>query len=721
MLGDQLIKNERIALVEIIKNSYDADADWVRIDFFTNQENLFEDSGPKIIIEDNGHGMTKEILENHWLNPATPQKSRRKNEISQKGRVLQGEKGIGRFALLKLGRTIKLVTRVKGEPVEHCIEFDFSNYDEDFHSVVGDKQELFLDELKVEYYQRQPQHFVGSEVFLGTEIKNRSDHGTIIEIKKLENSWDWKQIEPIQNDLTKFQSIFSDKESDFKCIIYLNGECGRSELDFKDKLKLLMEEKSILRIENGYFESEKKAYYYKINGENKILDFSDSKLRELKLFADNFGKTIEALEHRKIDCGSFHFGFYIFDLRAPNESKHWLDREQKKLLSEHRIYLYRDGVRVYPYGDPEDDWLRIDAYRGTIKSGDFFSNDQVVGYIEITHQGNPNLRDKTNREGLIDEGNRTEDFIAVIQSFLAYLRKTDYAKYRFEQERSIAAKLTFETQLLKDIDTLKSEFSSNKTTVSLLDRIKTSYNNEKSSWLKRFELTEELAGVGLSVETASHDIMSLIGKVVLNLDTIVRDLSSSNHIDKKLLLKELSSILDGTRFIHAQLKDIQLLFTSSKQRRRELKIKEVLDKVLYIYRKLLEKESIEVSVREVGATITARTTDAILLQLFLNLIDNAVYWLGLTSKNRKINVLFDGENKQVIISDNGPGIKEEDAPYIFEPFYSGKGELGRGLGLYIARQLLARHDYSIRLAEKESERILSGANFIINFQNKENQ
>ena len=69
----------------------------------------------------------------------------------------------------------------------------------------------------------------------------------------------------------------------------------------------------------------------------------------------------------------------------------------------------------------------------------------------------------------------------------------------------------------------------------------------------------------------------------------------------------------------------------------------------------------------------------------------------------------------MIFSDNGPGVDKEDAPYIFEPFYSGKGEEGRGLGLYIARQLLERNDYSIELARLKSEKILPGANFVVNF------
>jgi C4-dicarboxylate-specific signal transduction histidine kinase len=221
--------------------------------------------------------------------------------------------------------------------------------------------------------------------------------------------------------------------------------------------------------------------------------------------------------------------------------------------------------------------------------------------------------------------------------------------------------------------------------------------------------------VGLSVETASHDIMGIMGKVLTNLDGLISDLMSDDELDRDELLKELQSVRGGMSFIEAQLKDIQLLFRSSKQRRKSIRVKDIVDKVERIYRRLLKKESIRFTISSFGSPLVAKTTDAVLLQLLLNLFDNAVYWLQQTSKtDKKIEILLDGNKGQIIFSDNGSGIIKEDIPYIFEPFYSGKGDEGRGLGLYIARQLLERNDYSIELAELKSEQILSGANFIIN-------
>lgn len=87
MLGDQLIKNERIALVELIKNAYDADAEWVKVCFLNFNEDFTVNLDSKIIIEDDGNGMNQQIIEKHWLNPATPEKKRRKRLKKRQIRV----------------------------------------------------------------------------------------------------------------------------------------------------------------------------------------------------------------------------------------------------------------------------------------------------------------------------------------------------------------------------------------------------------------------------------------------------------------------------------------------------------------------------------------------------------------------------------------------------------------------------------------------------------
>jgi C4-dicarboxylate-specific signal transduction histidine kinase len=207
-----------------------------------------------------------------------------------------------------------------------------------------------------------------------------------------------------------------------------------------------------------------------------------------------------------------------------------------------------------------------------------------------------------------------------------------------------------------------------------------------------------------------------MSKVLANIDALINDLCTGSEIDTDQLLKELQSIRGGMGFIEAQLKDIQLLFKSSKQRRRSIRIIDIIVKVERIYKKLLVKENIQFQIETIGSPLVAKTTDAVLLQVLLNLFDNSIYWLKQISKpNKEIIAFLDGDKQKLIFSDNGPGVYKDDIPYIFDSFYSGKGEDGRGLGLYIARQLLERQDYSIELAEQSSDKKLSGANFVVNF------
>jgi len=729
MLGEQLIKNERIALIELIKNSYDADADWVKISFTGFDEDFSITSDSKIIIEDNGHGMDSRVIENHWLNSATPEKLRRKKikETTSKGRIIQGEKGIGRFALLKLGRKIRIITRAKKGKNEYRIDFDFSNYDDEFITEKGHEKDLFIDDLTVSMQTREPKVIIRKPVKLGKRIIPGKPHGTRLVISNLKGSWSDNKIKNVYKDIARLESIFavkkssSSKKSEFKVVIYKDDEFQNYEERYIEKLNILLNDRAVIKVENGIYDERKEEFRFTKDSVPSLLKLRDPRITGLNVFKERFGQGGKELDKRKTECGSFKFVFYIFDFSSQAPANYLLDKEDKDILRDHRIYLYRDNIRVYPYGDPDDDWLRIDQYRGTISAGHFLSNDQVVGYVSITQKENNRLKDKTNREGLIEEGNVTEDFIVLLQTFLRYIRQKPYAIYREKLKTKSAQNIFHTEQIQKEINSLKDAVKNDKKVFKLVSQVEKKYKTERKYLVQRAETTEELAGVGLSVETASHDIMGIMGKAMSSIDYLISDVMHDD-LDKEELQKELQSLRGMLSFIEAQLKNIQLLFKSSKQRRRNIKVKEILEKIERIYRRLLKKENIALHISKTKSPLVAKTTDAVLLQLFLNLFDNAIYWHQQTTyKNKSIEINLDGNNGQLIFSDNGPGVDKEDAPYIFEPFYSGKGDEGRGLGLYIARQLLERNDYTIELAELKSEKILPGANFVVNFIAEENR
>ncbi|MGR3178440.1 MAG: ATP-binding protein [Candidatus Anammoxibacter sp.] len=725
MLGEQLIKNERIALVELIKNAYDADADWVKISFEDFGENFEIDSKSKIIIEDNGEGMTEDVIKKAWMNPATPNKYIKDGVrlTATKKRIIQGEKGIGRFSILKLGRSIKVYTKPLNSKEEYVIDYDLSRFDDDYLTEDGINKEIFIDDILIPVYTQKAKHFLERDVRINNKIFQKNLKGTRIEISDLKGTWSFTKLNDAYRDVLKLESIFTklfgkkeQKKNQFQIGFEFNKEKYSIGDEFIEKLKNLLENNSVFQITNGVFDNKKNEYRFKLNGKNMVVNFDDPNIRGKKVCREHF-EDIKTKEKRYPSCGSFKYNFFIFDFAPNAPAKYQLDRNDKDLLKKHRIYLYRDGIRVYPYGEPNDDWLQIDTLRGVYGAGQFFSNDQIVGWVEITKEGNKKLKDKTNREGLISFDEGEDDFIGAIQTILSYIRKHPYDIYRNNLQSKKSQEIFKTEQVQKDFDSLKKHFDKiqDKKSLSLISKTEKQYLAERRFLVQRAETTEELAGVGLSVETASHDIMSFMGKALNTLDELIRD-SLNDDIDNNILQEELHKLKGMLSFIEAQLKDIQLLFRSSKQRRKQIRVNDMLDKVIRIYRKQLRKDKINIEIIKAGSPLVAKSTEAVLLQLFLNLLDNSIFWLGQISiSNKKILVTLDGKNGKLIFSDNGPGVNPDDKPYIFEPFFSGKGEEGRGLGLYIAKQLLERIDYSINLADLKKDKILSGANFVVDF------
>lgn len=736
MLGEQLIKNEQIALAELIKNSYDADADWVKVSFMdfdkekiTNKDIfvgviLKSKKESKIIIEDNGCGMSLETIEKSWMNPATPNKKAKTGEDRRtplKYRVIQGEKGIGRFAILKLGRKISITTRQKDSDEEYLIDYDLSAYDDDFLSVDGQEKELYIDDIAINVYVQQPTKIINRTVFVNNQkFENANDRGTRIEISNLKGEWNEIKIDEVNKESQKLQSIF-DKifgkrtDDNFEIGFEVNNERKVISKKLIDDLDNLLNNSAVLKITDGKYKENEKCFELKINGTPIKLELTDASISGLSVFKEHFISTnLFGNEIRKSSCGNFGFNFFVFDFTAKKESRFYLDKQEIKTIKEHRIYLYRDKIRVAPYGDPDNDWIGTDKKRAVGRSGDYLSNDQVVGFVDITKKNNPKLKDKTNREGLIEEGNATKDFIALLQTILLYVRQHPYAQYKHKIEQEEQQKIKKLHIVSTKFEELKNSIGNNTVAMAAYNDVIKSYKIEQDFYKKQLETTTDLAGVGLSVETASHDIMMMLGKGVEAIDNLIKDINGKIVSDREIS-EELLKIRGIFSFVDTQMKDIQLLFKSSKQRRRPIRVNDILEKVVTIYKRTLEREHIELDIKKKGSPIVVKCTDAVLLQLLINLFDNAVYWLSVVNiQDKKICVTLDGDSKQLIFSDNGPGIRDDDKPYIFEAFYSAK-EDGRGLGLYIARQLLSRMDYSIDLAELSSEKILSGANFVVTF------
>jgi C4-dicarboxylate-specific signal transduction histidine kinase len=228
-----------------------------------------------------------------------------------------------------------------------------------------------------------------------------------------------------------------------------------------------------------------------------------------------------------------------------------------------------------------------------------------------------------------------------------------------------------------------------------------------------------LAGVGIAVDATSHDLMLVMNQArekVSEISAIVR----SRDPDLERLRDKIEALQSQIMFVSSLLSGIQPLFRSSRRRSKELRVSDIVRTVKRYYEAPLDKINAQVDIEERDTPLIITCSEGVLLQLFINLMDNSVYWLKVNkTKNPKIKVLIDGVKGYVIFADNGPGVKEADVDYIFEPFFSTKGLQGRGLGLYIARQLTDKYEYDLYYVEKKREQILPGANFRIDFVEQE--
>ena len=720
MLGDQLIKNERIALVELIKNAYDADANRVEVRFENFRDDMSHNANSRIVVRDDGVGMSPEIIRTRWMNPAAPHKyldkQKGKERSPNKNRVIQGEKGIGRFAVLKLGKVITVTTRQRDADSEMVLTYDFSRFDDDFVSEDGHSKDIFLDEIKIDCRQSVPKELPGVD-----------GQGTVIEVRNLKGDWSDNIVTQLCRDvsnLTDPVSRLTRRKTDdaFEVAIFRNGEPWPVEIDEVESLKALIEDKAVLDI-SGCFRSSERRFAFQIDDDSAEVTLRDSKITGLWVWRQRHGR-VSGNSHGQISmfvpreteytCGDFAFQFYVFDFARGIDGRYMLTQTEKDQLKGHRVYLYRDNVRVYPYGDPDDDWLNIDVTRGTGRAGNFFSNDQLIGWIDITQKDNPNLRDKTNREGLIETGGAAQDLVFLVQLFLSYVKQYPFARYQQGQRRRNAARTVRDDEVTRSLADLQKniEKSKNKALAHQVSKVSSSYEQERTYLVQRAETTEDLAGVGLSVEMASHDIMLLVHRA----GEIARSLSQSAGSEGSKVRDQAEILLHMLQQITNSMKEVQVLFKSSRRRRTVLQVEPVLKRIHKLYETLLQQRNIRYQNVTVGESpLMANTTDGVIMQVLVNLFDNACYWLeAVGPAEREICVTTDGKQGTMIFSDSGPGIDPDDLPYIFEPFYSGKGQNGRGLGLYIARQLLERHGYRIEAAAG-GQGLLPGANFVLSF------
>ena len=234
MLSEQLIKNEVVALTEIVKNAYDADSPWVKITFDNFDSNMVAEKNSKIIIEDAGCGMSESTLKNDFINPASAHKKIEKEEGKKTplGRIYQGEKGIGRFSLFKLGKKITVITKTEKDIKARRLEMDLSKYEDEF--IKGNNEQYKLNEIPLEYNASDDTDF-SEEIFLDNCLRKRLNKGTIIIVEGLNDKWGKSKFEKLKSDL--FSLMGNVYGEDFS-IYFFEGNAFVPTVEFTEKKTL---------------------------------------------------------------------------------------------------------------------------------------------------------------------------------------------------------------------------------------------------------------------------------------------------------------------------------------------------------------------------------------------------------------------------------------------------------------------------------------------------
>lgn len=390
IIGSDLISDDFIAVFELVKNSYDAHASKVDIIF----ENIYSDNA-KIIIKDNGKGMSYDDLINKWLFVAYSAKKEGTEEDNydyrdkiKVKRAYAGAKGIGRFSCDRLGAELYLET-IKEEP-NSKVETLLTEWDK------------FEGDLKDE--------FVNISVLHETipESNYNQNHGTVLEISHLKSEWDREKFLKLKDALAKLiNPNTQNAEDEFKIIITAEDELEKDakEKESRNKVNGI--------VENLIFETLDLKTTKIVS---KISDKSSAKI-ETSLFEG--GKLVYKIVEKNT-LNNLHDVEYVIYFLNSSAKNTFTRRMGLHAVEYGHIFMYKNGLRIYPYGDRYEDPLKMDN-RKAQGYNRYLGTREVIGYISIEEPNN-DLRETSSRgDGLI----KTKAYVELVEWFYTTLRRLE--------------------------------------------------------------------------------------------------------------------------------------------------------------------------------------------------------------------------------------------------------------------------------------------------------
>ena len=630
--------------------------------------------------------MTPSILQNIWLVPGNDHRQKQREAVNRTKnfhRLPLGEKGLGRFAVHKLGNKIKLITRAAGAK-ECVVEIDWNELIE----------KPFLDEAPVRIRTRTPVVFRGKRT------------GTRIEISELRQAeWSRGEVRRLYGQIKSICSPFHEPGG-FYANLKVHGKAEWIK-DLRDIKEILASAiwKFTFKLENGSFDWKyefKKIPKLKLDERtvSKVgdslrippaVDDPDSDKQEKKVVADS--KITEGI-------GTITGEFYVYD-----RDREILKRlTQVQLLTDYLdenggVRVYRDGIRIYNYGEPGEDWLGLDLRRVNAPTRGI-SRNIILGGIHISLESSLGLKEKTNREGFV-ENNVFFRLRRIVLGALAAL----------ESERQIDKdRIRLLTSKPQDLLTSKIE--------KPIERLRKEL--DKQGVRGKFE--PYVAKIEKDYKDMQETLLSA-GMSGLNLAVVFHEVERGVRALHQALSRG-AEAEDATK----QARDLMhLLDGFATLLRRDSKTKHSARKLILAVRKFsilrlnhhrIELECPLLETDELG--FEAKFAFGLVVGALNNLVDNAIYWLKVRwpelppEEEVSPRKLFIGISHEldtgpaIIVADNGPGF-EDEPELLVRPFFTRRPN-GMGLGLYYAKLAMELNDGGLAFVNKGDVKLPRGFN-----------
>lgn len=696
-IGEDIIKDIHAAIVELVKNAYDADATKVEIKFrSTVEQSIF------IQVFDNGHGMTEEVVKDKWLVPSTGDKFIRK--VSPKGRIMQGRKGIGRFATAILGEKLTLETVANRFKTKLIINWD------DF------SDDKFLDEIKIEMISSVVSEESGTN-FNIVGSKEKLFQWNDYEIEYL--------IKELRKLLTPIGTTYMSEEDNFDIIIkfeeFISSEYRNKIIKIKPLPLIDYYDYRILG--EIYADGNSNLIYQNRNAgiEERVTDF--------KYYLSNKQKVSGTLtmDFRIFDRDPEAIETLLYDLLNAGDEKLGKNEAKKMLNDISGISIFRNRFRIRPYGDEENDWLSLDKKRVQNPAQKIGAN-QISGIIEIEDEDISNLVEKSARDGLKEDA-YYDGLVSIVSQLLNYV---ELKRYSFRQKIGKGKKnhlFSSQFEILTNYSAIK-----NKVLTAMQDaKVNERKIQEVNSFIEKdidtkIKIAQELenqiamyqgqATLGKIMDVVMHEVrkpLAWIKNQSNNLERAYkRYLTTKDIYDINKVLKIIEETPNQLNIISELFKRLNTLATRSRTTMIEFSINRSIEIVIEIFKDEIDRKNIYIEFNPpMEVTFTGWRED--ILSALANILENAIYWVNFNKNDKviKIQLMEKTDSIEISIWNNGPQIIRDllNNNSLFNPGISGKiteNGPGTGLGLAIAGEAIDRNGGAIKVIN-----VIEGAKFVI--------